>query len=152
MAEFVTGLHSSPRLFVEPFTESHWREGLITKISSPFRFTCHQRGLVGLCPFIPVTPPMKSQTSPRRSPDYFDDPHSSFQKPMRLPGRTPAWARRFVPSFSGSAANAVPAGRRGGRQRFGRPFHFLVFLSLSCCALFGIRRTADECGMTDDEC
>ena len=122
----------------------------ITKISSGFPFTFYQRGEVRAHPVQPSDSPMKSHSSSRRSPECIDAWRSSAQKSEGPSGRTPRPASRFAPSFSWSAANAAPKGHRPPRPHSGISFHFLVLLSLSCCALFGIHACPDDCEEGDE--
>ena len=93
---------------------------------------------------------MKSHSSSLSSAEFFDGPRSSDQNPERLRGTTGFSASRFEPSLSESAPNAARAARRAGRQRCGISFHFLILLSLSCCALLRFRGGQDEFDGNDE--
>ena len=113
-----------------------WPE--ITKISWRIGFIFSRRVLVEAHPENPMKPTMKSHSSSRRSAECADAWRSSCQISERPQSRTPQSIRGMAPSFSESATRANARSHSGGRQRFGRPFHFLVFISLSCCALLRI--------------
>ena len=116
----------------------------ITKISSRSAFIYYHRAFIGSYPNRTVNPRLKSQTSSQRSPECVDARRSSPGKSGRSCDGTLQLARRPAMSSSGSAGRVKTRWQRTGGKKCGIPFHLLVFISMSCCAFFGIGRQAGD--------